>query len=419
MDSSSSSDDLTRSVLAQSRSEARRRVGAGGRLSPSDESENAADVINPTLAAALHDSPPPVQPEPRYLHYLVAAAAQEDTTIEIADEDPPVSNAASIGNADLPLEIADDDLPASSGEIDLSHDLRPTSHSPPDSDVDSETSFDVSIVRSPNAILSVPEYSKLPLTGQPRELWIPNYRTPSRRSSAEIVPWDPNRIAHICVRTLDLELLFHHFSKPRNFLFPQRSRGRDPPSGTWASSLITQHNVEALYARTPWHSLNVATPAISFPMTGWYCVMATRYLAIEAAHLQAIWESTHAFPISSAQRRSSAFFSGFWKQRKQRRSRFGARWKSFLKTILAGMMAGHCDLDIMVDPFFLHFPRPREARVWYPGLGRTADPANMIEALEIADREEPWRLQFRHMIQDHPGMSIPRIRGKFLPASLS
>ena len=209
-------------------------------------------------------------------------------------------------------------------------------------------------------------------------------------------------------------MLFHQFAKPQNFLFPPQDRGRRLPSGSWASSLVTQRNVEALYAQSPWDSLNVATPAISFSMTDWYYVMAGRYLEIESAHLQAIWESTHAFPISPSQRRSSTYFLNFWKQRKQRRSRFGARWKTFLKTILAGMIDGYCDLDIMLDPFFLHFPRPHESRIWYPGLGRTTDHADLIEALEIADREEPWRLQFRHTIRHHPGIFIPRIRNKFV-----
>jgi hypothetical protein len=33
---------------------------------------------------------------------------------------------------------------------------------------------------------------------------------------------------------------------------------------------------------------------------------------------------------------------------------------------LQGMIAGHCDLDILLDPFFLHFPAFREVSPWYP-----------------------------------------------------
>ena len=114
--------------------------------------------------------------------------------------------------------------------------------------------------------------------------------------------------------------------------------------------------------------------------------MGTRYLELESSHRQALWESTHAFPINPAQRRSKPFMQAFWRQRKQRRSRFGARWKSSLETILSGMVAGHCDLDILLDPFFIHYPRPHEERVWYPGFGNSGDPADHLEALDPADQ---------------------------------
>ena len=81
------------------------------------------------------------------------------------------------------------------------------------------------------------------------------------------------------------------------------------------------------------------------------------------------------------------------------------------------MIEGHCDLDIFLDPFFLHCPRMHEERVLYPGLGRNTDPADLLEALEIADREDPWRIQFRNAPGDHPGSQIPRLQNKFKPAT--
>jgi hypothetical protein len=109
----------------------------------------------------------------------------------------------------------------------------------------------------------------------------------------------------------------------------------------------------------------------------------------------------------------------FWRQRKQRRSRFGARWKNFLKRILSGMIAGYCDLDILLDPFFLHYPRPHEERVWYPGLGHSNDQADLLEAMDMADQADPWRNQFRNAYGDHPGSQIPRLQDKFKPAPSS
>ena len=40
-----------------------------------------------------------------------------------------------------------------------------------------------------------------------------------------------------------------------------------------------------------------------------------------------------------------------------------------LRFILQGMMDGHCDLDLFLDPFVIHFPSPVEMRPWYTGLG--------------------------------------------------
>uniref|UniRef100_A0AAV1TU08 Uncharacterized protein n=1 Tax=Peronospora matthiolae TaxID=2874970 RepID=A0AAV1TU08_9STRA len=223
----------------------------------------------------------------------------------------------------------------------------------------------------------------------------------------------------VCVRTMTIELLFHHYSKPRNFLFPFYNHGRAPPTGTWASGLISRLHIEALYATAPWDNVIVPVNPISFTMTGWYRDMSHRYLELESTHRQALWESTHAFPILPAQRRSERFMQTFWRQRKQRRSRFGARWKNFLKMILSGMIAGHCDLDILLDPFFLHYPRPHEDRVWYPGLGHSNDPADLLGALDMADQENPWRNQFRNAYWDHPGLQVPRLQDKFKPAPSS
>ena len=83
------------------------------------------------------------------------------------------------------------------------------------------------------------------------------------------------------------------------------------------------------------------------------------------------------------------------------------------------MVEGHCDLDILLDPFFLHYPRMHEERVWYPGLGHNADPADLLEDLEIANREKPWRNQFRNAPGDHPGSQISRLLNKFKPVTSS
>ncbi|OWZ05112.1 hypothetical protein PHMEG_00022858 [Phytophthora megakarya] len=114
-------------------------------------------------------------------------------------------------------------------------------------------------------------------------------------------------------------------------------------------------------------------------------------------------------------RRAVKYFAILYVDHRQRRSRFGAAWKTFLKIVLLGIVAGHCDLDIFLDPAFLHFPRPGERSKWYPGLYRTPRPANLFRALRDADRQGPWRNQYYHAIEAHPGSQLPRLEGKFVP----
>ena len=86
-----------------------------------------------------------------------------------------------------------------------------------------------------------------------------------------------------------------------------------------------------------------------------------------------------------------------------------------LRFILQGMIDGNCDLDLFLDPFFMHFPSPVEMRPWYPGSG---DPQknilNLISVLTRLDSSEPCRDQFRSRIEDHPGSSIARLSNLFI-----
>ena len=78
-------------------------------------------------------------------------------------------------------------------------------------------------------------------------------------------------------------------------------------------------------------------------------------------------------------------------------------WRRSLKSGTSDdLVLGHCDLDILLDPIFLHFPRPNEVKTWYPGLseGRTDIPT-LVTALSMGDEAEPWKNQFRFSISDH------------------
>ncbi|ETL77439.1 hypothetical protein L917_21616 [Phytophthora nicotianae] len=121
--------------------------------------------------------------------------------------------------------------------------------------------------------------------------------------------------------------------------------------------------------------------------------------------------------MSITKRRASRHVDALYTDRKQRRPRAGARWKSFLQQVLIGLLQGYCDLDLLLDPFFLHFPRPGEAGAWYPGIEDGADPADLLEALTITDAADRWRNHYRDVPEDHPALEIARLRDKFVSSS--
>ena len=88
-------------------------------------------------------------------------------------------------------------------------------------------------------------------------------------------------------------------------------------------------------------------------------------------------------------KKDSVFFRNLVRERKQRRSRCGLRWKMFLGSILDGIIARVWDLDILLDPFFLQFTRTGEKRMWYPGVDCSSAPQSLEEALEFVDRVGP------------------------------
>ena len=145
--------------------------------------------------------------------------------------------------------------------------------------------------------------------------------------------------------------------------------------------------------------------------------MVETYRAFEYRHRRALRESPHVLPISSRQRQADSGLTTFFEILRQLPSRSEPRWKTVIRFILQGMIEGHCDLDILLDPFFLHLPALSEERIWYPGLGcKTTKIPNLITDLSLANLAEPWRNQYRSAIAKHPGSSITRISGKFFPS---
>uniref|UniRef100_A0AAV1UZM0 Uncharacterized protein n=1 Tax=Peronospora matthiolae TaxID=2874970 RepID=A0AAV1UZM0_9STRA len=240
------------------------------------------------LAQALLRSPSTDVPKPRYLSYPSTPVAavpvveiQDNGGVEDVEVSPTGETHSETGSVSPPSEST----------------ALSNRHSS-----DSENSITLPARQVANRVFSSVDFDNLPPLQQPRDRWIPNYLAPSRRVASEIAPWSVSRIAMVCVRNMTIELLCHHYSKPRNFLFPFYNHGRAPPTGTWASGLISRQHIETLYATAPWDNIIVPVNPISFTMTGWYRDMSHRYLELESTHRQALWESTHAFPIPPAQR---------------------------------------------------------------------------------------------------------------------
>ena len=153
--------------------------------------------------------------------------------------------------------------------------------------------------------------------------------------------------------------------------------------------------------------------SISLLVTEWFKKLVETYRAFGDCHRQALWKSTHVLPISSRQRQDDLKLTTFCEKRRHRRSRSGPRWKTVFRFVLQGMIEGHCDLGVLLDPFFLHFPDSSKKRIWYPGSGcKKIKFPNFITALSLADSDDPWRNQYQSAIAKNHGSSITRISRK-------
>eukprot|EP00644_Phytophthora_capsici_P010195 jgi/Phyca11/18887/fgenesh1_pg.PHYCAscaffold_41_\ len=141
-----------------------------------------------------------------------------------------------------------------------------------------------------------------------------------------------------------------------------------------------------------------------------------RYEDFEETSRQVFWETTHKLPITSAMCAAEPFLEQYRKDCRVRRMRAGPRWKRLLKHLMAGLKSGECGLDLLLDPYFLHFPARGEQVCWYPGQGERQRPADLLAALQIVDRDDPWRNQHRENIADHPGSRLTRLDRKFFQA---
>ncbi|GMF34493.1 unnamed protein product [Phytophthora fragariaefolia] len=174
------------------------------------------------------------------------------------------------------------------------------------------------------------------------------------------------------------------------------------------------------------HDRDPATPPC--PITRWPPWIplppVTSVSLVGAGALMSYWESTHSFPIMDPAVRREPWLGVYRKERNNRRSHAGRRWKAVLELLIVATREGWCDLDILLDPFFLHFPKRAEMLTWYPGVDshqanlsdpnlHRPEPTDLLEALDECNAEDPWRNHYRDTPQDHPARQITRIPAKF------
>ncbi|KAF4143755.1 hypothetical protein GN958_ATG07054 [Phytophthora infestans] len=287
---------------------------------------------------------------------------------------------------------------------------------------------------SPGSVLiPAPPNSSLPgmlpvaLFG-PDAAFIPGRRAPVAFAARDIEPWSAKKLNRVAVISMKITVLFPELPFRAEWIFP-RTADAIPRAG-YVDSLITRPLVEELTSAAPWDTL-VTTPVdpVSFrgDVRGRLGVFVRAFRDFVSKHRVAIWEGTHRFPISRNQLQGSTWLSNFNKQRGNRRSHAGRAWKRVLVILVLAIQDGWCDVDILLDPSFLHLPRRGDKVAWFPGsVSRQAnledpnlhrpEPTSLLEALREIDEAEPWRIQFRGDLSQHPGRQIQRLVSKFFNA---
>ncbi|KAF4141916.1 hypothetical protein GN958_ATG08888, partial [Phytophthora infestans] len=202
--------------------------------------------------------------------------------------------------------------------------------------------------------------------GSPGSVLIPAPPNSSLPGMLIVAPFGPDA-AFIPGRRAPITVLFPELPFRAEWIFP-RTADAIPRAG-YVDSLITRPLVEELTSAAPWDTL-VTTPVdpVSFrgDVRGRLGVFVRALRDFASKHRVAIWEGTHRFPISRNQLQGSTWLSNFNKQRGNRRSHAGRAWKRVLVILVLAIQDGWCDVDILLDPSFLHLPRRGDKVAWFP-----------------------------------------------------
>ncbi|OWZ13984.1 hypothetical protein PHMEG_00012606 [Phytophthora megakarya] len=193
---------------------------------------------------------------------------------------------------------------------------------------------------------------------------------------------------------------------PSGFVYPARTSFVQALS----PGLVTGANVLVLLATEPWLGLrrNRLTPLTldhklhrrpNNPL--WR--IAVSYAGLEEDNLIAYWELTHYLESTKAMLASDPDRFIYHQDRRQRRIRVGDCWRKLLGTCLPIMRTQWADIDLLLNPYFLHLPTPQDR------------PTDLITALFGCDQVDPGRNHFCDPGTAHPSLQIPRLANNFNP----
>ncbi|KAE9277347.1 hypothetical protein PR003_g28817, partial [Phytophthora rubi] len=242
---------------------------------------------------------------------------------------------------------------------------------------------------------------------------------------SDVVPWEPAQSRVLTLDTITPRILINQKVLPPGWLFPKRTgRAGQLDPALCLPELITERNVTDLYLDNPWEVLDFdSIQPLTFdpdrcpPLA----TITDEFLALAKDQKQAIWESTHSFPIPRSKQTAEPWAASFYSGRKNRSSHAREKFRAWEDRVFELIRrTGCCDLDILLDPVFLRFPQQSEEATWFPGRealaeGRTA-PKSLRSALRDCDQASAWRNHYRTNPSSHPALKIRRLRLKFTPS---
>lgn len=208
----------------------------------------------------------------------------------------------------------------------------------------------------------------------------------------------------------------------REWVFPDVSTVEPP---YWASDLINEFTIAGLYADTPWTQLTVLQAPITFQAED---PTFDRLRQAYQDHLhkwgQVYWELTHRLPLPQG-----PVYSRMSTAVKNRRSHAGESFRDDVLPLIVDLFRqGRADMDLLLDPMFLRFPRRRLYLTWYPQTDvapedRSTDQTRLDclrQALRQVDEADPWRVFYRRagiVDDEHPAHDLTRLQDKFVLTS--